>query len=238
MIIFTGDRTTDRIMNIWFDWYEKYTHCENAVENMTDKDMDKLMYEVGMENFVSFVLEEFPEMVNAGYYYDPESTWKMFLSDTKIGYDVEKALEELLGSYIIENVAVSEYVDRDWISEYYNDGDLDFFFTKNPIGKRMYVKDRKALIDAFVDGIGTFQNGYSFGASEFDLVVMSENDDEGHTYDDVKNYIRANSISKNPRYWTVEGIVWNPRLYDGKEIRCIVRIDLEEIARNADLKKR
>lgn len=237
MITFTGDRTTDRIMSIWYEQYCDERHCDRVVEEFSGKELDKLMYEIGMEDFVSYVLEEFPEMVNVGYTYDAKDTWKKFVRDTKVGYDVEEALEEFLGSYLIENAIIAEYVDKDWISENYEDGDLEFFFTKNPIGKKMYAKDKKALIDAFVDGIGTFQNGYSFGADDFDWVIMSENDDEGHVYDDIKKYMNSNSLSKNPKYWTVEGIVWNSRLYDGKEIHCIVQVDLEEIAKHADLKK-
>lgn len=234
MIKFTGDRTTDRIMNIWAEWFGKKHNCEDRLELLEDKDLNRIMYEVGMEDFVAFVLEEFPQMENVGYEYDAESTWEMFLNDTKVGYDVEEALSEFLGSYVVDNALVSEYIDRDYIAEAYTDGDLDKFFEKDPIGKKLYSKDRKAFVDAFVDFYGEFTNGFGFGIDEYVEVVMSENDDEGHTYDDIRKYINANW--KDPRYWVYDGYIYNPRLYNGEEIHCVIKVDLEEIAKNADLK--
>ena len=234
-IKFTGDRTTDRIMNIWYDWYSDEYNCNGTIDDLSGKELDKLMYEIGMEDFVSYVLEEFPQMENVGYTYDAEDTWDMFLRNTKVGDDVNDALEEFLGSYVIDNSYVDEYIDKDWISETYDEGDLELFFTKNPIGKKMYVKDKKALIEAFVDGISKFENGYGFGIDEYAEVVMCDGDDEGHVLADIHDYMTMNS--SNSKYWIVEGFVYNPRLYNGKDIHCVVRVNLEEIAKHADLKK-
>lgn len=96
MIMFTGDKTTDRIMNIWAKWYEKKYNCDGRFDELDNKELDKLMYDVGMEDFVEFVLQEFPQMENVGYDYDASSTWDMFLRDHKYGYDVEEALSKLM----------------------------------------------------------------------------------------------------------------------------------------------
>lgn len=111
---------------------------------------------------------------------------------------------------------------------------MDKFFEKDPIGKRLRVKDRQAMIDAIVDFYGEFTNGFGFGIDEYAEVVMSENDKEGHDYEDIRNYINSNY--NNPRYWIYDGYISNPRLYNGKDIRFIVQVDLENIALNADLK--
>lgn len=114
-IHFTGDRTTDKIMNMWSKWYENKYHCEFS--DLTDSELDELMFEVGMEDFVEYVIQEYPQIEMTGFDYDVEYTWKTFVENTKHGYDVEEALSEFMNSYIIDNAYVNEYIDRDYIAE-------------------------------------------------------------------------------------------------------------------------
>lgn len=236
MIKFTGDRTTDRIMNIWADWYSKKYHS-NKLEELKNNELDELMYRVGMEDFVSFVLEEFPQMDMIGFDYDVESTWDMFLSNTKIGYDVEEALSEFMETYTIDCALVNEYVDDDLIAESVFDTMFDDFFSLNNVGKKVKMKDRKILIKSFTEGtVESFSTGFSFSPSEYAYVVMAENDEEGHTRDDVYKYVKDSKKHAKDGYLVIDEIISNPRLYNFTEILCAIRFDLEDLCKNADLK--
>lgn len=234
-IDFTGDRTTDRIMNVWARWYEKKYNCDGRFDELENKELDKLMYEVGMDDFVEFVLQEFPQMENVGYEYDPSSTWNMFLRDHKYGYDVEEALGEFMSAYIIDNDYVAEYIDHGVIAESYYPNDLNNFFTKDPIGKKMYVADRKAMVEAFDEYQGKFSNGFTFSIDEYVDVVMSVGDEENHSEADIRNYMKT--MQSNPRYWVSELFLNNSRLYNGNEVHCVIKVDLERIGKNAPVKK-
>lgn len=214
---------------------KKKYNCDGRFDELDNKELDKLMYDVGMEDFVEFVLQEFPQMENVGYDYDASSTWDMFLRDYKYGHDVEEALSELMNAYIIDNSYVAEYIDRDVIAEAYYPNDLNNFFTKDPIGKKMYVADRKAMIEAFEDYQGEFSNGFTFGIDEYVDVVMSVGDEDNHSEADIRNYIK--SMQSNPSYWVSEVFISNPRLYNGNEVHCVIEVDLEQIGKNAPVKK-
>lgn len=235
-MVFTGDRVTDRILNIWFKWYKKRDSRSEGIEDLDDKKIDELIYRVGLEDFVNYVLEEFPQMSEVGFDYDAEYTWEMFLKNTKVGYDVEEALSEFLEDmFQVDNDLILEYIDDDYIAESFTT--LDNFFELNPIGKKMRAKDKRIMIQAFEEGTcESFTNGWSFSPSEYVEVIMSEKDDENHTYEDIRKELNNYKVWAKKGYLIMDGYIYNPHLYNGEEVHCCFTIDAEEIAKHADLK--
>lgn len=64
---------------------------------------------------------------------------------------------------------------------------------------------------------------------------MSVGDEDNHSEADIRNYIK--SMQSNPRYWVSEVFLNNPRLYNGNEVHCVIEVDLEQIGKNAPVKK-
>lgn len=235
--IWTGDRYIDHALNLWATWYGDKYKLTDVLDDLTDVQMDEIYYD-GLDKFVEFVFENFPlcsDTPNCDY--DVPSTWELFKDESKANYNFTEELVQYLNDLVkVDNSVVMEYIDDDLICECYSGSDkLDDFFKKNKIGKQLSAKDRKAFKTAFEEGVCVgFENGYSWCPSEFADVVMSFNDDEGHTVKDLHDYV--NKHKNDDDKFVCDCEIYNSRLsnmFGGQDIYTCWQINFEDIAYHA-----
>lgn len=230
-VVWTGDRTTDRILNIWDKWFSKkykinFSDYDDSILDMLVNEPEGDTY-AGLNYFVSFVLKEFPAMQDIGSTYDSEWAWNEFVS-TPLG---EKC-QELLNDKVGDTSVLLDYIDNDVITENYDfDEELDIFFKENENGKKMKAADKRIMKNAFKEGgVVTFSNGKSFSTDEYVKSVVVDNKST-HKEDAANiNTIKANykNYAKNGEY-VQEAFLYLPRLKDD-DIHCLYTIDLNSIA--------
>lgn len=240
---YTNDRFIDHAIQLWVNYMDDKYDLGSAIEDLSyhEKEFNKLYYDIGLESFIDYVFENYPicaEIPNCDY--DVKYTWEEFQNESRKNYQTALDIITFINDSVkIDNDVVNEYIDDDLICESYSGSDkLEEFFTKNKIGKRLYLKDKKAMRLAFEEGICVeFENGYSWSPSEFAYVVMSDDDTENHTVKDLHEYVKNHRNDNDRLVFDCE--IYNSRLsksFGGKDVYTCFEINLEDIAKNADLK--
>lgn len=224
-IKFTGDRYVDTVITNLMEWLS-----DNG--KISDEDYWKFYDENDLSKYVEIVFEEFPITVDTpNAYYDVKYCWNKFI-DTREGRGADDWLDEynpvVDSAYLLDdlnNDVISDLLDR-----YTIETAVEEFCKSNPYGKKLSKKDRQTIVDAISDAdVGEFENGYSFTASEFAGIEMTDHDGE-HTYADVSNAdLRFRQYAKDGKLTGT----WFTDSYKDTSIYALIFIDLEELAKKA-----
>lgn len=223
------DRTEIRIINPLFRYLmndENFNMNEsyyyNIIENLY------INFHLDLESWIEFVLQEYPAMEYVGNTFDVAYTYKDFLF-TKEGKKFDKIIENFesvikIDKQVFEENAVDFYSE---IPEMYDElrWQLEDFFEDNKFGKKLLVRDKKVIKQAFEEGGVVFsKNGFGFSPNDYAQVLII--DEDGNSKDNVNQAYRD---------WSKEGkylLYTNTQNYKGRNVYYLVGINIEEIAKN------
>ena len=219
--IITGERYADAVLSKLIGFIEsKY--------NISIDKFDPFYYGCNLEKYVELVYREFPLCMDTpNCPYDVEYCWNEFLN-SKYGKSAEQWIKEhtfIDSAYFYDDLdkeTIAETMDfvKDWVKE---------FASKNPIGKKLSSADVKCIIDTINNAeIGTFENGYAWGADEFVEIIMNDHDGS-HNYNDVMK--EENKFNKYIKEGKLLG-EWFTSFND-EEVVVLYCIDLESLAKHA-----
>lgn len=223
------DRIEIRIINPLFKYLmdDEYFNMNQSYYYDIIEDL-YINHHLDLESWIEFVLQEYPAMEYVGNTFDVKYTYKDFLF-TKEGKKFDKVIENFksgieIDKQLFEENAVDFYSE---IPEMYDElrWQLEDFFEDNKFGKKLLVRDKKIIKQAFEEGSVVFsKNGFGFSPNEYAQIVAIDKD--GNSKDTVNQTYRE--LNKQNKYL----LYTSTAEYKGRNVSYLVAIDIEEIAKN------